>query len=206
MPISDAAANAAADGITGVISHISAHTAWSATGLNEVTGGSPAYARLPVAWDAATGRIADNTAEEVFNIPGSTTLRFVGFWSALSGGIFRGMAPWRSAVSAVGVGYDGDDYIYADGHGFSDTDTVVVFEGNDGAGVSGGLTIGTVYYVRDSVTDRFKLAATSGGVAINLTTTNLMVVQGITEETFTAQGTATIPAGDLDVIILGGSI
>lgn len=204
MPFSDAAANAAVDGLTGVISHLSAHTAWSATGLNEVAGGS--YARQAVGWDAATGRIADNTAQESIPIPAGTTVGFIGCWSALTAGTFRGMVPVESSVTAVGVGYDGDDYVYADGHGFSDTDTVVCFEGNDGLGVCGGLTIGTIYYVRDSVTDRFKLAATSGGVAINLTDTKLMIVQGITETTFAVAGNLIINAGDLDIIALGGSV
>ena len=206
MPLSDPAVNAAADAVTGLITHLSLHTAWSASGASEVTGGSPAYARQPVAWNAAATRVAANTDIETFDVPAGTDVAFIGGWSALSGGTFYGMAPLQSLNTDIATGFEGDDYFYADGHGFSDGDTVVVFEGNDAVGVPGGLSEGTVYYVRDSAVDRFKLAATSGGVAINLTSTALVFVQGITVESFAAQGSLTIAAGNLQIKGFGGSI
>lgn len=46
-------------------------------------------------------------------------------------------------------------------------DTPIVFEGDN---LPGGLTAGTIYYVRDTTTTTFRVAATPGGVAIDLTT------------------------------------
>lgn len=50
------------------------------TGANEVTGGSPAYARLPITW---TGGAVDGTftgSVGIFNVPGGVTVKWVGLW------------------------------------------------------------------------------------------------------------------------------
>lgn len=52
-------------------------------------------------------------------------------------------------------------------HGFSDGQAVVVTV--DSGLIATGLTAGVTYYVRDAATNTFKLAATRGGAAINLT-------------------------------------
>jgi hypothetical protein len=52
----------------------------------EITGGSPAYARVAVTWAAASGGVRRPTADLAFNIPAST---IVGGWhgfTASSGG------------------------------------------------------------------------------------------------------------------------
>lgn len=49
-------------------------------------------------------------------------------------------------------------------HGLSDTDTVKITTGGT---MPGNITSGTTYYVRDKTTNTFKLAATSGGSAID---------------------------------------
>lgn len=69
--------------------------------------------------------------------------------------------------SATGVNA-GTDVITSVEHPFLDTDMVLYIAG---AGAIGGLTDGTYYFIRDKATDTFKLAATSGGSAINLTST-----------------------------------
>lgn len=53
-------------------------------------------------------------------------------------------------------------------HGLSDGD-VIVFHTITGT-LPTGVTAGTPYYVRDSATDTFKIATTSGGSAVNITT------------------------------------
>lgn len=54
------------------------------------------------------------------------------------------------------------------GHGFVDTNAIKLE--NTGGALPAPLVAGTTYYVRDKTTDTFKLAATSGGTAIDITT------------------------------------
>jgi hypothetical protein len=69
---------------------VSLHTADSSTGANEVTGGSPAYARQAITWSAPSASAMNNTAQITFNVPTGTTIRFLGYWSASTGGTFYG--------------------------------------------------------------------------------------------------------------------
>jgi len=61
-----------------------------------------------------------------------------------------------------------DDLLTYTAHGLADGTPVALYF-NSSAGY-GGLTSGTRYFVRDSAADTFKLAATSGGAAIDITT------------------------------------
>lgn len=61
----------------------------------------------------------------------------------------------------------GTDVLTATAHGFVANEAVTVR--NSGGGLPGGLSVATVYYVRDVTANTFKLAATSGGTAINIT-------------------------------------
>ena len=59
-------------------------------GANEVSGGS--YARKSLTWGSpSNGQIAI-TNQPVFDVPGGTTVSYVGLWSATSGGTFYGAA------------------------------------------------------------------------------------------------------------------
>lgn len=58
-----------------------------------------------------------------------------------------------------------DDTVTSTGHGYSNGNAVVFLALTGG----GGLTVGTTYYVRDSAANTFKVAATAGGAAINVT-------------------------------------
>jgi hypothetical protein len=82
----------------------SAHTADPGqTGTSEVTGGSPAYARKAVTWTGATSAtpsVAALATLPVFDIPGSTTLAYVGLWSLVTGGTFYGSWQVTSEVFA----------------------------------------------------------------------------------------------------------
>ena len=93
MPYIAVAKNKMLDSLTGVanttpaITHVSLHTGFPATAANEVTGGTPAYARLAIAFAAAANGVADDTAvSRVFDVPGGVTVAAVGFWSAVTAG------------------------------------------------------------------------------------------------------------------------
>ena len=61
------------------------------TGVNELTGGSPAYARKAITFNnAAAKSMTQSGTDPVFDVPGSTTVKYVGYWSAVSGGTFLG--------------------------------------------------------------------------------------------------------------------
>jgi hypothetical protein len=71
--------------------YASLHTADpGATGVNEVSGGTPAYARKSITWNAASAGNLDSSNAPVFDVPASTTVSFVGFWSAITAGTFYG--------------------------------------------------------------------------------------------------------------------
>jgi len=78
---------------------------------------------------------------------------------------------WHTGRKAI-TGVAATDVITSTAHGFSDTQRIVIPHITGGAGLTAQSTtaLGTVYYVRDATTDTFKLAATSGGSAINFTT------------------------------------
>jgi hypothetical protein len=59
-----------------------------------------------------------------------------------------------------------DDFVTATGHTFANGDQVVFASLTGG----GGLSTNTRYFVRDSETNKFKLATTAAGAAINITT------------------------------------
>lgn len=81
----------ALDGLAAVAVFASLHTAQpDASGSNEVSGGSPAYARKAVTWAAASGGAKAFSNSPVFDVPASTTVAFVGLWSAGTAGTFYG--------------------------------------------------------------------------------------------------------------------
>lgn len=103
--LSDSGKNARLSGFTSVAAYVSLHTADpGATGTNEVTGGAPAYARKAVTWAApASGSVSSNV-QVVFDVPGSTTISHLGFWSASSGGTFYGSRALDSSQTFASQG------------------------------------------------------------------------------------------------------
>lgn len=61
-----------------------------ATGDNELSGGSPAYARKAITWGSAASGTRSSTNSQVFDVPAGSTVAEVGYWSAPSGGTFYG--------------------------------------------------------------------------------------------------------------------
>lgn len=78
------ARNVAADAVGALCLRLALHTgdpggANSAT--NEVTGGSPAYARKACSWNAASSGSAGLASNVVFDVPGSTTVAYISGWN-----------------------------------------------------------------------------------------------------------------------------
>lgn len=186
----DALDESQAEGIT----HLSLHTAYSTSGANEVTGGSPAYARQACAFGAAASGAKAMTGTETFDVPAGTTVRWIGGWDALTVGDFKGMTPNGGGIpEAFTVPDITNDVFEAPSHGFVNTNTVVVWA-VPGVALPAGVSEGTVYYVTNATTDDFTLSLTSGGASINITAVGSGFAQRIVEETFGAQGTHTVSA------------
>ena len=162
----------------------SLHTAFpGTTGTSEVTGGAPAYARKNITMGASSGGQRTLSAAVTFDVP-ATTVRWIGFWNAA---VFIGTAANGGATPKNFMAQPSSDLVYSTTHGFADTAKIVFFNGTP----PGGLVEGTVYFVRDSTVDTFKVAATSGGVAIDITTTAGFgsVLCAIVEDVYAGQGT-----------------
>lgn len=183
--------------------HGSLHTAYSSTGANELTGGTPAYARKAATWAAAATRSKATSAAMVFDVAAGLTARWVGFWDAVTAGTFLGMTPNGGgipedfAVTASGVTSNTLD---APAHGFVAGQSVVVW-GVPGALLPTPLVEGTVYWVIAAglTADALQLAATSGGSALDLTATGSGFLQRLVEESFGAQGTLTVTTATLTI-------
>ncbi len=104
------AGNAATDG---PITHMSLHTAYPATAANEVTGGSPAYARKAVTWETVAGTESvgslDMTNAPIFDVPGGVTVAAVGFWTALTAGVLMAHADVTDEAFASQGAYTAND-------------------------------------------------------------------------------------------------
>ena len=78
------ARNIGVDAIAALGTRWAAHTA-DPGGANsataEVSGGSPAYARKAVAWNAASGGTATQNGDVVLDIPAGTTVTYVSLWN-----------------------------------------------------------------------------------------------------------------------------
>jgi hypothetical protein len=69
--------------------YVSLHSADpGTTGASELTGGSPAYARVAVTWNTASGGSVTNSSSLTFNFPASTTAAYFGIWSASTAGTY----------------------------------------------------------------------------------------------------------------------
>jgi hypothetical protein len=122
-------------------------------------------------------------AAVTFDVP-ACTVKWVGFWNAA---VFVGCAPNGGATPKNFMSVASTDLVYSAAHGFSDTNKITFYNGTPPAP----LAEGTTYFVRDSTTDTFKVAATAGGVAIDLTAAPSFgcVLCAITEDVYAVQGT-----------------
>ena len=165
----------------------SLHTAFpGSTGTNEVTGG--AYAKQAITVNASSGGVRLLNAAVSFTGLPVTTIKWIGSWN---GATFVASVPNGGATPKNFMSIAATDVVYSMAHGWADTQKIAFFQGTP----PGGLTEGTTYFVRDAATDSFKVAATAGGVAIDLTSASSYgcVVSAITEDVYAAPlGTHTL--------------
>lgn len=69
MALSETAKNAMLDALGALITHIGL-----ANNGTEISGGSPAYARQAVSWDAASGGVMEMSGTETFDVEGGDTV------------------------------------------------------------------------------------------------------------------------------------
>lgn len=192
MSIPVATKNAALNGIT--ISAVGLHDGYpGATGANEISGGS--YARQSATFGAASGGLRSLSATVAFPGLPVTTVRWLSFWN---GAIFVGSVPNGGSTPKNFVSVASSDTFYAPSHGYPNGQKVVFWQGTPPSGV----TAGTIYYVRDTATDTFKVAATLGGAAIDLDSAPSFgcVVCAIEEAEYTtAGGTHTLTAATITI-------
>jgi hypothetical protein len=98
---SDNGKNVMLDALGAVAVWASLHTADpGAGGANEVTGGTPAYARKAITWNAAAAGVLDSSNQPVFDVP-ACTVAYVGFFSAAAAGTFYGSGDVTDEVFAA---------------------------------------------------------------------------------------------------------
>lgn len=200
MPVSVASADYMLDQLgANKALYISLHSAYSASGANELAGGSPAYARQAATWASAAANSKALSGTYTFNIPASSTLAWIGFWDALTTGNFAGMIPAGNLQAFAFAAPSSTSTLLAPGSAYSATQQVVVFP-TGGSTLPSGLTAGVIYFVSAPSGDSFKLSATSGGSAISLTSDGSGYVQAITPETFGSAGTASVAGGTVSLV------
>lgn len=70
------------------------------TGTSEVTGGSPAYARKAITFNASSGGAVASAADVTFDVPAATTIAYIGFWDNQGSPVFRAKADVTDEVFA----------------------------------------------------------------------------------------------------------
>lgn len=195
MPLNANGRNAMLSGGLGdAIGLLSLHTGDpGTTGANEVSGGS--YARKTVTWGSASGGTRSNSAAVTFDVPGSTTVFYVGFWNS-GGTTFYGWAPLSGTPKGFGTAQASNDTITSYGHGLSNGDRVVVSAVN-AESLPAGLSEGVAYYVVGATADTFQLSTTSGGTAVDITSTGELAFQRVVPESFGSAGQLTFQSGQL---------
>lgn len=184
MTFPTATKDAALNAVTFTLASL--HTGFpGTTGANEVSGGG--YAKKAITVNASSGGTRLLNAGVTFDVP-ACTVKWIGFWN---GATFLFGVPNGGATPKNFIPVPSTDLIYATGHGYIDTQKIAFF-----GSPPGGLTEGTTYFVRDSATDTFKVAATSGGVAIDLTSASSAGgwVIGITETVYAGVDTHALTA------------
>ncbi len=204
-PLVDSTINLALDDIGTRLDEASLHTAFPAgTGANEVTGGT--YARVAISWNAAASRNLDSTATVTFNVPGSTTVIWSGYFDTTpSPDAFQGYLPLKQASDWGPRSYQVDitaNTILLELAGPANDDRVVFYNGAPPTGITEG-DVNFVVGVTAGTPDTFQVSLTQGGAAIVLTAEGAddTVVSQVRPETFAADGQYQLT--DVDWAILG---
>ncbi len=188
--------SAATNGFVTSGSHLALFTAFPPIiGTNEVTGGSPAYARKVITFtaSAAAGSISPATGlPATFDVPAGTTVKAVGVCTALTAGSLLAWLPAGSVARrafSVDAGGVTADQLDAPGHGLSVNDQIIVWA-SIGAALPAGMAEDTIYFVKTVVdADTIELSATQGGAILPITGVGDGDLQKFTPEVFAGQGT-----------------
>jgi hypothetical protein len=182
--------------------HMALFTAFPPTiGSNEVTGGSPAYARKVITHTATAAARALSPATGLpatFDVPAGTTVRAIGICSALTAGTLIAWSPAgasnRRAFGVDAAGVTNND-LSSPAHGLVAGDAVLVWP-TIGAVLPTGLAEDTTYFVIATglTTDTFRVSATLGGSAVDITAIGDGDVQKFVPEVFAGQGTYQVTA------------
>jgi len=189
---------------TGGIKFLSLHTAYSSTGTNEATGGSPAYARKAATWSAAASGAKSLTSGVTFDVAAGTYM-WLGGWDLVTGGTFLGMWPLGGGAKRAFNVSDAADVtantIDSPSHGLT-TGTAIVVWNDIGANLPAGLSEGTIYYVIATglTTDVFEVSTSLGGSAVDITGNGDGSFQTIVPEVFAAQGQYNVSAHTLTAV------
>ena len=163
------------------------------------------HTRIQVPFPASSGgTLANTSAIDVLNMPVSTVMAW-SFWDAVSAGncLWTG---WFATIFLTAQVDDEDltnNDIESPTHGLA-ADDRVAFEVVNGLTIPAGLTAGTVYFVLATglVDDMFRVSATSGGAAIDITAEGQAGVWKVTPKSVAnLNDTFHINAGDLDVFL-----
>lgn len=171
------------------------------TGANELTGGSPAYARKQNTFPAFASGTADNDTAILFDVPAGDVVAW-GVWDLSTAGVCF-QTGWFSTVSNAILVPDADvagNLIRSHEHGLAANDRIV-FEVLEGLTLPAGLTAGTLFHVIAGglTADAFSVSATQGGAAIDITASGVGIVRKVVVTNFAAQGQFQINAGELDI-------
>lgn len=206
MPYSTAGKNLMLNALRGVapvvpITHASLHSSIpSDLGTNELSGGSPAYARKATTFDpASAGAIVKDATDPVFDVPAGSTVVAVGFWSALVAGTFLGWAPLNGgSTDGVATVAAASDLFTSYAHGLLVDDRVYCLPVTNQA-LPAGLNATTLYFVVNPTADTFQVSLTLGGAPVNVTSDQEAYFQKIITEVFGSQGTITLDTAALDL-------
>lgn len=172
------------------IAQMSLHTAYpGSAGANEVSGGS--YARQACTFGAAAGSTRTLSAGVTFTVP-ACTVEWVGFLNG--SGVMQACGP-NGGDPKEFYADPATDVVTVPSHGYADGDSVVFY----GDTAPSPLTEGVKYYVRDASTNTFKISATAGGSAIDVTSVggSACVVSKIVADVYSGSGSHTINAATI---------
>lgn len=198
----DQALNAMLDTLAAELDQVSLHSAYSASGANEVTGGS--YARQAITWNAAASGALDSSNAPSFSVPSGQTVAWIGYWdTGPSPDVFQGMTTNRQsgdvAPTSKYIVDTAANNIEAPAHGLVVDERVAFWGGTP----PGGLSEGTIYWVVTAATDTFQVGTTqSQSPETGLTNqgdADVTFAQ-VRVETFGADGTFNLTDADVDFL------
>ncbi len=162
------------------------------SGDYEISGGSPAYARQPVAFAASTTGSVTISAPVTFDVPAGAQVAFVGLWTLAVGGSFLGYAPSNGGSIYGGAAvFAATDIFECPAHQLVDADRVLLTK-LSGAPIPAPATEDALYYVTAATANTFKITTTPSGTALNITLDGRCAFQRVAIDAYSTQGTATL--------------